>query len=206
VSAITTLLRSELDRFADKHELTAREYDVVFLLLSGLSTVAQIADRLGLSQNTVHNHFKNVFRRTATNSKAGLLSLFLKDAFGRQVGIQPFIKRPSVLLIEPDAKARTTIHDALTARNMRVEEEADPQRVVQRIGELKTDVVIVDLALTGTNGNSLVTEIVQRYGKSPIILLTTSDGTTSRREWMERGATGVFAKPVSVKKIYKSLG
>jgi DNA-binding NarL/FixJ family response regulator len=201
VSAITTLLRSELDRFADKHELTAREYDVVFLLLSGLSTVAQIAERLGLSQNTVHNHFKNVFRRTSTNSKAGLLSMFLKDAFGRQVGLQPFIKRPSVLVIEPDVKARTAIRDALVARNMRVEEETDSRRAVQRIAELRTDVVIADLSLPGSGNESLLTEIVNRYGKNPIVLLTTTDGSTSRREWMDKGAAGVFAKPVSVDRL-----
>ncbi len=173
----------------------------MFLLISGLSTVAQIAERLGLSQNTVHNHFKNVFRRTSTNSKAGLLSLFLKDTFGRQVGLQPFIKRPSVLLIEPDLKTRTAIREALTARNMRVEEESDSRRALSRIAELRTDIVVADLALPGSGTQTLLAEIVARYGKQPIVMLTTSDGTASRREWMERGAGGVFAKPVSVDRL-----
>jgi DNA-binding NarL/FixJ family response regulator len=194
-------LRTELDRFADRYELTAREYDVVFLLLSGLSTVSMIAERLGLSQNTVHNHFKNVFRRTATNSKAGLLALFLKNAFGHQASLQPFIKRPSVLLIEPDAKVRGSVRDALTARNMRVEEEGDPKRALERIAELRTDVVVADAALLGSNGNNLLAEITQRYGKHPLVLLTTSDASASRREWMERGAGGLFAKPVAVDRL-----
>jgi DNA-binding NarL/FixJ family response regulator len=201
VTAITSLLRTSLDRFADRHELTAREYDVMFLLISGLSTVAQIAGRLGLSQNTVHNHFKNVFRRTSTNSKAGLLALFLKDAFGHQASIQPFVKRPSVLVIDPDQKTRTTIREALTARNMHVEEETDSRRAVERVAELRTDVVIADLALPGSNGAGVLADIKNHYGKYPMVIVTTTDGSASRREWLERGAGGLFAKPVSIDRL-----
>jgi DNA-binding NarL/FixJ family response regulator len=190
-----------LERFADRYELTAREYDVVFLLLSGLSTVSLIAERLGLSQNTVHNHFKNVFRRTGTNSKAGLLALFLKDAIGHQASLQPFIKRPSVLLLEPDARVRANIRDALQARNMRVEEETDAANVVERIAKLRTDVVIADLGLPSPSGKDILTEISERYGQNPLVLLTTSDGSVSRRQWLDRGAGGVFVKPVAVDRL-----
>lgn len=201
MSAATSLLRSELERFADRYELTAREYDVVFLLLSGLSTVSMIAERLGLSQNTVHNHFKNVFRRTATNSKAGLLALFLKDAIGHQASLQPFIKRPSILLLEPDPRVRANIRDALQARNMRVEEEGDSLKAVERIAKLRTDVVIADLALPSNSGESILADITNQYGQNPLVLLTTNDGAASRRQWIERGAGGVFVKPVAVDRL-----
>jgi DNA-binding NarL/FixJ family response regulator len=201
VSAATSLLRSELERFADRYELTAREYDVVFLLLSGLSTVSMIAERLGLSQNTVHNHFKNVFRRTATNSKAGLLALFLKDAIGHQACLQPFIKRPSILLLEPDPRVRANIRDALQARNMRVEEESDSLKAVERIAKLRTDVVIADLSLPANSSEGILADITNHYGQNPLVLLTTTDGSASRRQWVERGAGGVFAKPVAVDRL-----
>lgn len=201
MSAATSLLRAELERFADRYELTAREYDVVFLLLSGLSTVSMIAERLGLSQNTVHNHFKNVFRRTATNSKAGLLALFLKDAIGHQASLQPFIKRPSILLLEPDPRVRANIRDALQSRNMRVEEESDPLKAVERIAKLRTDVVIADLSLPGASGNGILADITSRYGQNPLVLLTTNDSSASRRTWIEQGAGGVFVKPVAVDRL-----
>jgi DNA-binding NarL/FixJ family response regulator len=201
VSATTSLMRSELERFADRYELTAREYDVVFLLLSGLSTVSLIAERLGLSQNTVHNHFKNVFRRTGTNSKAGLLALFLKDAIGHQASLQPYIKRPSILLLEPDPRVRANIRDALQARNMRVEEEGDSLNAVDRIAKLRTDVVIADLALPSQGGEGILSDITVRYGQNPLVLLTTNDSTASRRQWIERGAGGLFVKPVAVDRL-----
>jgi DNA-binding NarL/FixJ family response regulator len=160
-----------------------------------------IAERLGLSQNTVHNHFKNVFRRTGTNSKAGLLALFLKDAIGHQASLQPFIKRPSVLLVEPDARVRANIRDALQARNMRVEEETDSANIIERIAKLRTDVVIADLGLSSPSGKDILTEISERYGQNPLVLLTTSDGSVSRRQWIERGAGGVFVKPVAVDRL-----
>jgi len=58
VSIATPFFREELDRFADRYRLTAREHDVLYLLVTGCSTVPQIAGQLTLSQNTVHNHFK----------------------------------------------------------------------------------------------------------------------------------------------------
>ncbi len=201
MSALTSLLRSELDRFADRYELTAREYDVMFLLLSGMSTVSLIAERLGLSQNTIHNHFKNVFRRTSTNSKAGLLALFLENAFGHQASLQPFIRRPSVLVVDPDSKTRESICLGLRSRGMRVEEEEDGARVLARIAELRTDIVIADVALPGQSGAGILTDVIQRFGKHPAVLLTTSDATASRRTWLELGALGLFVKPVSLDRI-----
>jgi DNA-binding response OmpR family regulator len=142
-----------------------------------------------------------VFRRTGTNSKAGLLALFLKDAIGHQASLQPFIKRPSVLLLEPDARVRANIRDALQARNMRVEEETDAANVLERIAKLRTDVVIADLNLPLPSGKDILTDISERYGRNPLVLLTTSDGGVSRRQWIERGAGGVFVKPVAVDRL-----
>jgi CheY-like chemotaxis protein len=149
----------------------------------------------------VHNHFKNVFRRTATNSKAGLLALFLKDSIGHQASLQPFIKRPSILLLEPDPRMRANIRDALQARNMRVEEESDSLKAVERIAKLRTDVVIADMTLPSTSGDGLLADITARYGQNPLVLLTTNDGSASRRHWIDKGAGGLFAKPVAVDRL-----
>ena len=64
--------------FAARFSLTTRETEVVGLLVAGLGNVPVLARHLQLSRNTVHNHFKNVFRRTQTNSKTGVLALFIQ--------------------------------------------------------------------------------------------------------------------------------
>jgi DNA-binding CsgD family transcriptional regulator len=65
--------------FADRFRLTARETEIVTLLVSGYVSVPKIASKLELSPNTVHNHFKNVFRRTGVNSKTNILTLMMHE-------------------------------------------------------------------------------------------------------------------------------
>jgi ATP/maltotriose-dependent transcriptional regulator MalT len=53
--------------------ITARERDVLALLVSGL-TNRQIAERLGLSQHTVHRHVANVFTKLGVSSRTAAVA------------------------------------------------------------------------------------------------------------------------------------
>jgi DNA-binding NarL/FixJ family response regulator len=198
---VTPMLRSELDDFASRHELTPREYDVLFLLVSGLNTVSRISKRLGLSQNTVHNHFKNVFRRTGTNSKAGLLALFINEAMTRRAGAQPYLRPPRVLLVDREGRERSALSSALVEHGMSVFEEPDSRLVNARISERKIDVVLAELDLPGESGRGVLEDVRTRYGQHPAVLLLTADPTCSHREWLDRGAGGVFLKPIGLDRL-----
>src|SRR4051812_47650549 len=197
VSIATPFFREELDRFADRYRLTAREHDVLYLLVTGCSTVPQIAAQLTLSQNTVHNHFKNVFRRTRTNTKSGLLALFIKEALGRQAGVEPFVRRPHVLIVDPDPTERERMAAGLGMRGMETKIEVDSTRVLERIAQERIDVVIADLTLPGASGRGVLDDVMSRFGRHPVVLLTTSQPAVQRAEWTARGAGDVFEKPVS---------
>jgi DNA-binding NarL/FixJ family response regulator/Tfp pilus assembly protein PilZ len=197
VSTATPFFREELDRFADRYRLTAREHDVLFLLVTGCSTVPAIAVQLGLSQNTVHNHFKNVFRRTRTNTKSGLLALFIKEALGRQAGVEPFIRRPHVLIVDPDPAERERMSSGLTTRGMETKIEVDSTRVLDRVAQERIDVIIADVGLPGMGGRGVLDDVMSRFGRHPVVLLTTSQTGAVRTEWVSRGAGDLFEKPVS---------
>jgi DNA-binding NarL/FixJ family response regulator/Tfp pilus assembly protein PilZ len=201
VTIATPFFREELDRFAERYRLTAREHDVLFLLVTGCSTVPSIAARLNLSQNTVHNHFKNVFRRTRTNTKSGLLALFIKEALGRQAGVEPFIRRPHVLLVDPDPTERDRMAAGLSSRGMDGKVEVDSTRVLERIAQERIDVVVADLSMPGANGRGVLDDVMSRFGRHPVVLLTTSQPNLIRAEWMARGAGDLFEKPVSSERL-----
>ncbi|WP_052710120.1 response regulator transcription factor [Azospirillum thiophilum] len=48
--------------------LTGRETDILWGIAKGL-TYADIADRLGISRNTVLTHIKNIYRKLEVNSR-----------------------------------------------------------------------------------------------------------------------------------------
>ncbi|MDH5675356.1 MAG: LuxR C-terminal-related transcriptional regulator [Myxococcales bacterium] len=160
-------LRAELQRFAARHRLTGREADVLFLLSSGLSNVPEIAAALGLSQNTVHNHFKNVFRRTGTHSKTSLLALLLERCAQRQASMAPFVQRPSVLVCEGENAQRALLCDALAQSGMRPLEERNREQVLERIANEGVDVVVLDATAWRAG---LAASIGDRFGRRPLVV------------------------------------
>jgi DNA-binding NarL/FixJ family response regulator/Tfp pilus assembly protein PilZ len=195
VPAIPPLLRAELDRFAARHKLTNREHDVLFLLVTGIGTVPDIAEQLELSQNTVHNHFKNMFRRTGTNTKSALIGLFVKEAMERQVAAEAFFRRPRVLVLDPDPHERDRIAEALREHGLHAVTEADSTRVLERIAAERVDIVVADVSLPGAVGRGVLDDVRSRLGKHPVVLLTAPQQDQSRSEWRARGAGDVIEKP-----------
>jgi DNA-binding NarL/FixJ family response regulator len=61
----------------ERTDLTAREIEVVRLLVDGL-TNEQIAERLMVSRRTVQAHLSNAMRRTSTRSRTQLAVLALR--------------------------------------------------------------------------------------------------------------------------------
>ena len=59
--------------------LSSREREVV-LTLAQFSSVAAVAEKLSISQNTVRNHLKAVYRKLGVGSQTELLSLVLRGA------------------------------------------------------------------------------------------------------------------------------
>lgn len=66
---------------ADRHALTARQNEVVVLLVHGLSTRA-IADRLGVTYNTARRHCEAILQKTGVNRRDQLGALGMKCLVG----------------------------------------------------------------------------------------------------------------------------
>ena len=69
---------SDRDLFADKYNLTARELDVVEIVMVG-ADIKSLAARLNLSQATVKTHLQHIFEKTGVHSTRELISLLFRD-------------------------------------------------------------------------------------------------------------------------------
>ena len=69
---------TQFARFADRHELTPRERDVLALLLEGKDN-QNVASTLTLSLGTVKAHVHNIYRKANVSSRQQLLQSFWKE-------------------------------------------------------------------------------------------------------------------------------
>lgn len=69
---------TQLVRFADRHDLTPRERDVLALLLEGKDN-QNIASALTLSLGTVKAHVHNIYRKADVSSRQQLMQSFWKE-------------------------------------------------------------------------------------------------------------------------------
>jgi DNA-binding CsgD family transcriptional regulator len=89
--------RESLESAAQLYRLTKREVEVLGLVLRGLSGI-QIAQRLFITEGTVGDHMKSLFRKTKTNRRSALVAriFYLGDTPEEQTDERPAaISRPA---------------------------------------------------------------------------------------------------------------
>ncbi|MBV8491782.1 MAG: response regulator transcription factor [Candidatus Eremiobacteraeota bacterium] len=65
--------RNSVGSAVKRYDVSRRESEVLELLVAGLTT-AQIAERLCISEGTVGDHVKSLFRKTRTNKRSELVA------------------------------------------------------------------------------------------------------------------------------------
>ena len=66
----------DLKHFAARHKLNKREIQVLEMLLRGLTSV-EMVEAIGLKQSTVRTYTQNLLKKTKTNSRLELVTVFL---------------------------------------------------------------------------------------------------------------------------------
>lgn len=174
MESVAVSLSTDLARFAERNRLTAREQEVLALLVRGHDSVPRIADTLSLSRNTVHNHFKNIFRRTRCNSKTALLAKFISGVAARRA--RPPVAAPRVLLLAPRESYLSPVIENLTHLGMQVYVEGTPGRLLDRVRDLRIHAVVSDAAdgLPGNDGPLAM--LAEMYGEHPAIFHANAPG------------------------------
>jgi DNA-binding CsgD family transcriptional regulator len=63
--------------FSKKYNLSPREQDVLQLMIARVVNAEDISQKLGISQNTVRIHVKNINSKVGARSKTEILSAFI---------------------------------------------------------------------------------------------------------------------------------
>ncbi len=73
--------REKFYQFSAQHDLSSRERDMLRLILED-KTVAEIADALSISENTVKYHIKNILQKTGYKTRKDLISAYMGHIMG----------------------------------------------------------------------------------------------------------------------------
>jgi signal transduction histidine kinase len=116
--------------------------------------------------------------------------------FNEEAATQHDAARPTVLYVEDNPQLRRYVRDLLCAQyNLYV--AVDGQDGLEKVGELKPDLVLTDQMMPRMNGRELLAALKQdeKLRSIPVIFLTANAGGKVLSESLEAGADDYLAKP-----------
>src|SRR5712664_523474 len=99
-----------------------------------------------------------------------------------------------VLVVDDEAHIIELARIYLTREGYEVEGVGDGAQALTRFGQVKPDLVVLDIMLPGTDGLTICKEI-RKQSQVPIIMLTAKDEVTDKVVGLEVGADDYLTKP-----------
>jgi DNA-binding NarL/FixJ family response regulator len=110
------------------------------------------------------------------------------------------------MLVEDHALVRAAVRQAITAADVDVVAEASTaEEAIDRVAEVRPDVLLVDIDLPGITGLQLVREVAPRFPEIKIVMLTVSDARRNILEAVRLGAVGYLTKDLSPDALLRSI-
>lgn len=134
----------------------------------------------------------------------GTLRLPMQGETEQQTAPRPVEgSRPRILLIEDNRGLRQAVREALEEQDFEVDSASDGYVALDRIGQFRPHVVILDLMLPRGDGLEVARRLRRRPGGADvaIIILTAKDSVEDRLEGFEAGADDYVVKPVSMAEL-----
>ena len=112
-----------------------------------------------------------------------------------------------ILIVEDHEKNRKLARDVLVHRGYRVAEAETGEDGVRLAGELRPDLVLMDIQLPGMSGIDALREIRSDPATHdiPVMAVTASAMTHDRQKIMAAGFDGYQSKPISVRPFVEAV-
>lgn len=102
---------------------------------------------------------------------------------------------PRVLIVEDDIELRTVLIRGLTEEGFAPSGLGSGQELLERIGALEPDVLVLDIGLPDADGRDLCQALRAQGIQTPVIFLTARDALTDRVGGFNAGGDDYLAKP-----------
>jgi len=108
-----------------------------------------------------------------------------------------------ILTVDDSASMRMLLKTSLTAQGFRIESANDGQHGLERMHEVKPDLLITDINMPKMDGFELIEAVrqVPEFKGVPILVLSTEFSDEKKARAREAGATGWITKPFEATKL-----
>lgn len=110
-------------------------------------------------------------------------------------------KAKKILIAEDEPSLVFTLRDTLESEGYEVHVVEDGSSAVERVLEVKPDLLLLDLMLPGRSGFDICKDIRDRKLTFPIIMLTARDQEVDKVNGLTLGADDYITKPFGVKEL-----
>ncbi|MGH6744566.1 two-component system chemotaxis response regulator CheY [Novosphingobium sp. PhB57] len=108
-----------------------------------------------------------------------------------------------ILTVDDSASMRMLLKASLAAQGFRVEAADDGEHGLERMHEVKPDLLITDINMPKMDGFELIEAVrsVPEFRGTPILVLSTEFSDEKKTRAREAGATGWITKPFEAAKL-----
>lgn len=108
-----------------------------------------------------------------------------------------------ILTVDDSASMRMLLRKSLTAQGYRIEAADDGAHGLERMHELKPDLLITDINMPNMDGFELIEAVrgVNEFRGTPILVLSTEFSDEKKARARSAGATGWITKPFESAKL-----
>lgn len=108
-----------------------------------------------------------------------------------------------ILTVDDSASMRMLLKASLTAQGFRIEAANDGVHGLERMLEVKPDLLITDINMPRMDGFELIEQVrsQQEFRGTPILVLSTEFSEEKKTRARESGATGWITKPFDAERL-----
>jgi DNA-binding response OmpR family regulator len=111
---------------------------------------------------------------------------------------------PLILVVEDEPELRAVVTFILEEEGFQVAQAADGQQAVERAGETRPALVVLDMGLPILSGEEVAAELARIYPEPPPILVMSAAGAIAERA-RRIGAVSFIAKPFDLDDLAKAV-